>query len=121
MKMLEQQRLRLSRKKRVGKKFQQSKDKLRLTVFRSSQHIYAQIVDDMQGKTLVAESSNSPEFKKELQYGGNVKAAALVGSLLGAKAVGQGIKEVVCDRNGFKYAGRIKALADAVREKGIKI
>ena len=56
-----------------------------------------------------------------MQYGGNIKAAALVGSLLGAKAADQGIKEVVCDRNGFHYAGRVKALADAVREKGVKI
>jgi large subunit ribosomal protein L18 len=121
MKMLEHQRLRLSRKKRIAKNIQRKKDRLRLTIFRSSEHIYAQIIDDQQGKTLASESSNSPEFKKELQYGGNVKAAALVGSLLGAKAAGQGIKELVCDRNGFHYAGRIKALADAVREKGIKI
>jgi large subunit ribosomal protein L18 len=121
MKILERQRLRLSRKKRIKKNIQRHAGKPRLTIFRSSQHIYAQIIDDQHGKTLVAESSNSPEFKKELQYGGNVKAAALVGSLLGAKAVGQGIKEVICDRNGFIYAGRVKALADAVREKGVKI
>ena len=121
MKTLERQRLRLSRKKRVKKKIQWNEGKPRLTIFRSSQHIYAQIIDDQQGKTLVAESSNSPDFKKDLQYGGNIKAAVRVGSLLGAKAVEQGIKEVICDRNGFYYAGRVKALADAVREKGVKI
>jgi len=121
MKTLERQRLRLSRKRRVRKKIQRSKETPRLSIFRSSQHIYAQIVDDKQGKTLAAESSVSPEFKKAMQYGGNVKAAALVGSLLGAKAADQGIKELVCDRNGFRYAGRIKALADAIREKGIKV
>jgi len=95
-------------------------ERLRLSVFRSAKHIYAQIVDDRAGKTLVAESTVSPAFKGKMKYGGNVKAAAIVGSLLGEKATSQGIKEVYYDRNGFHYTGRLKALADAVRETGIK-
>ncbi len=89
-------------------------------MYRSTKHIYAQIIDDREGKTLVAESSLSPVFKEQMKYGGNVKAAALVGRLLGQKAVDQGIQEVYYDRNGFIYTGRMKALADAVREKGVK-
>jgi large subunit ribosomal protein L18 len=111
---------RLKRKQRVKKKVQRNKTKLRLTVFKSANHIYAQIIDDLQGKTLVSESTQSPAFKEQMKYGGNVKAAGLVGSLLGEKAIKEGIKEVYCDRNGFIYAGRIGALADAVREKGVQ-
>tara|TARA_B100000686_G_C16528149_1_gene830869 strand:- start:60 stop:332 length:273 start_codon:yes stop_codon:yes gene_type:complete len=88
-------------------------------VFRSSKHIYAQIVDDNEGKTLIAASSLSKNFKGQLKTGGNLKAATLVGSLIGEAAAAKGIKEVYYDRNGFLYSGRIKALADAVREKGI--
>ncbi len=91
-----------------------------MTVFRSAKHIYAQIVDDSEGKTLVAMSTLSPNFKGQMKAGGNLKAAMLVGSLVGEAAVAKGIKEVYYDRNGFLYAGRVKALADAVREKGIK-
>jgi large subunit ribosomal protein L18 len=119
MKTAERQRLRLNRKRRVKRKVQVGQERLRLSVFRSAKHIYAQIVDDRAGKTLVAESSVSPAFKEKMQNGGNVKAAAMVGSLLGEKALSQGIKEVYCDRNGFRYTGRVKALADAVREKGV--
>ena len=120
MKTLELERLRLSRKKRIKMKVQKQKSRHRLTVFRSTKHIYAQIVDDHEGKTLVASSSLSKGFKEQMKTGGNLKAAALVGSLIGEQAAEQGIKEVYCDRNGFHYSGRIKALADAVREKGIK-
>ena len=120
MKTLEHERLRLSRKKRIKMKVQKQKSRYRLTVFRSTKHIYAQIVDDNEGKTLVASSSLSKGFKEQMKTGGNLKAAALVGSLIGEQAAEQGIKEVYCDRNGFHYSGRIKALADAVREKGIK-
>lgn len=120
MKTAERQRLRLNRKRRVKRKVQVGQERLRLSVFRSSKHIYAQIVDDRAGKTLVAESTVTPAFKEKMKNGGNVKAAAMVGSLLGEKAKSQGIKEVYCDRNGFHYTGRVKALADAVRETGIK-
>ena len=120
MKTSNKERLRINRKRRVKKHVQKNKEKLRLTVFRSAKHVYAQIIDDKVGKTLVAESTMSPAFREQMGNGGNVKAAALVGNLIGEKAVQQGIKEIYYDRNGFIYAGRIKALADGVREKGVK-
>ena len=120
MKTANKERLRINRKRRIKKNVQKTKDKLRLTVFRSAKHVYAQIVYDKAGKSLVAESTMSPAFREKMKSGGNAKAAALVGNLIGEKAVQQGIKEVYYDRNGFTYAGRIKALADGVREKGVK-
>ena len=120
MKTLARERLRLSRKKRIKLKVQKQKNRPRLTVFRSSKHIYAQIVDDKDGKTLVSSSSLTQGFKEQMKNGGNLKAASLVGALIGEQAAAKGIQEVYCDRNGFHYTGRIKALADAVREKGIK-
>ncbi len=120
MKATLRRRLRLHRKQRVKTKTQRHPEKLRLTVFKSAKHIYAQIVSDPERKTLVSESTASQAFKKQMEYGGNVKAAVLVGSMLGEKAAQAGIKEVYYDRNGFIYAGRVKALADAVREKGVK-
>lgn len=120
MKTTVRRRRRLYRKQRVKTKTQRFPEKLRLTVFKSSKHIYAQIVNDQERKTLVSESTVSKAVRDQMKSGGNVKAAALVGSLLGEKAAQQGIKEVYYDRNGFIYAGRVKALADAVREKGIK-
>ena len=120
MKTLERERLRLARKRRVKLKVQKQSARPRLTVFRSAKHIYAQIVDDSEGKTLVSSSSMTKEFKGQMKNGGNLKAAALVGAMIGEQAAAKGIKEIYCDRNGFLYSGRIKALADAVREKGIK-
>jgi len=120
MKTIERERLRLARKKRVKLKVQKQNSRPRLTVFRSSKHIYAQIVDDKEGKTLVSGSSMRQGFKEKLKNGGNLKAAALVGAMIGEQAAAKGIKEIYCDRNGFHYSGRVKALADAVREKGIK-
>ncbi len=89
-------------------------------MFRSAKHIYAQIIDDKERKTLVASSSLSKVFAEKMKYGGNLKDAADVGALIGEQAIGKGIKEVRYDRNGFIYSGRVKALADAVREKGVK-
>ena len=120
MKTTLRRKLRLHRKQRVKTKTQRHPEKLRLTVFKSAKHIYAQIVNDQERKTLVSESTASQVFKKQMKYGGNVKAAGLVGSMLGEKAAQAGIKKVYYDRNGFIYAGRVKALADAVREKGVK-
>ncbi|NIQ01527.1 MAG: 50S ribosomal protein L18 [Nitrospinaceae bacterium] len=111
---------RLYRKRRVKTKVQRDPEKLRLTVFKSSKHIYAQIVNDRERRTVVSESTTSKAFREQMQYGGNVKAAALVGAMLGEKAVKNGIQNVYYDRNGFIYTGRVKALADAVREKGVK-
>ena len=120
MKTSNKERLRINRKRRVKNRVQRNREKLRLTVFRSAKHIYAQIINDMDGKTLLSESTMSPAFREKLKNGGNAQAATLVGNLLGEKAVQQGIKEVYYDRNGFTYAGRVKALADGVREKGVK-
>ena len=87
----------------------------RLAVFRSNNHMYAQIIDDTVGKTLVA-----AEAKKELEKTNNVDAAAYVGKLIAERAIEKGIKEVVYDRGGFIYQGKVKALADAAREAGLE-
>ena len=90
----------------------------RLAVYRSAKNIYAQIIDDVAGKTLVAASSLDAALKSN--YGGNTEAAVAVGKLIGEKAKEQGIKEVVFDRGGNVYHGRIKALADGAREAGLE-
>ena len=91
----------------------------RLAVFRSLNHIYAQLIDDEAGKTLVAVDSRSAGFRARQAPGGNVAAAKIVGELLAEKARGQGIERVVFDRGGYKYHGRVKALADAARSGGL--
>lgn len=92
----------------------------RVNVFRSSAHIYAQIIDDSQGHTLVAASSRDPEVRKTLKSGGNIAAAKVVGLELAKRAKAAGITQVVFDRGGYLYHGRVKALADAAREGGLK-
>ena len=92
----------------------------RLAVFRSNNHMYAQIIDDTIGKTLVSASTTQKEVKAELEKTNNVDAAAYLGTVIGKKAVEAGIKEVVFDRGGFIYQGKIKALADAGREAGLE-
>lgn len=88
----------------------------RLAVFRSAKHIYAQAIDDAAGRTLVAAST----CEDNTGYGGNIKGAADVGKLVAERCRGKGIEQVVFDRGGFKFHGRIKALADAAREAGLK-
>ena len=92
----------------------------RLAVFRSNNHMYAQIIDDTIGKTLVSASTTQKEVKAELEKTNNFDAAAYLGTVIGKKAVEAGIKEVVFDRGGFIYQGKIKALADAAREAGLE-
>ena len=92
----------------------------RLAVFRSDNHMYAQIIDDTVGKTLVAASTLEADIKKELEKTNNVDAAAYVGKVIGERAVEKGIKEVVFDRGGFIYQGKVQALADAAREAGLE-
>ena len=92
----------------------------RLAVFRSNNHMYAQIIDDTIGKSLVAASTTQKEVKAELEKTNNVDAAAYLGTVIGKKAVEAGIKEVVFDRGGFIYHGKIQALADAAREAGLE-
>ena len=90
----------------------------RLTVFRSSKHIYAQVIDDLKGATVAAASSLEKDMRAKT--GANVDAAKAVGKLVAQRAVEKGVKEVVFDRGGYRYHGRIKALADAAREGGLK-
>jgi len=91
----------------------------RLSVFRSSKHIYAQIIDDEAGKTLVAASSLDKDLREKLKTGADTGAAAEVGKLLAERAVAAGVKDVVFDRGRYLYHGRVKALADGAREGGL--
>ena len=92
----------------------------RLAVFRSNSHMYAQMIDDTVGHTLVSASTLQKDVKAELEKTNDVKAAAYLGTVIGKKAVEAGIKEVVFDRGGFIYQGKIQALADAAREAGLE-
>ena len=92
----------------------------RLNVYRSLNHIYAQLVDDANGHTLVSASSLDKEIRKSLKTGGNLAAAKTVGKALAERAVAKGIERVVFDRGGYSYHGRVKALADTARESGLK-
>lgn len=91
----------------------------RLSVFRSSQHIYVQIIDDAQGRTLAAASSLEKDLRDAARNGGNAEAAARIGKAIAERARKAGITEVVLDRGGYAYHGRVKALADAAREAGL--
>ncbi len=96
----------------------QGADKPRLSVFRSSRHMYAQIIDDNQGRTLASASTLDKDVS--VKYSGNVEAATAVGKLLAERAKAAGVENVVFDRGGFQFHGRVKALADAAREGGLK-
>ena len=91
----------------------------RLAVYRSTKHIYAQLIDDVNHVTLAAASSNDKDLKEKLAHGGNIDAAKIVGEAVAKKAIKAGISDVVFDRGGFVYHGRIAALADAAREAGL--
>ncbi|MCR5789103.1 MAG: 50S ribosomal protein L18 [Lachnospiraceae bacterium] len=104
---------------RIRNRFSGDASRPRLSVFRSNNHMYAQIIDDTAGHTLVAASTVEKDVKAELQKTNNVEAAAYLGRVIAKKAIDKGIKEVVFDRGGFIYHGKIKALADAAREEGL--
>ena len=110
---------RKKRHRRVRVKINGTAVRPRLNVFRSSKHIYAQVIDDQSGRTLAAASSLEPQLRSELVSGGNREAARKVGVLLGKKAIDQGIKDVVFDRGGYLYHGRVKELAEGAREAGL--
>ena len=110
---------RLKRQARVRKKIRGTSECPRLSVFRSAKHIYAQIIEDVTGTTLVAASTLASDV--DLAGGGNIEAAKAVGSTIAKKALDKNITNVVFDRNGFLYRGRIQALADAAREAGLKL
>lgn len=118
MPVAERLRARLARQIRVRRRIEGTGERPRLNVFRSSRHIYAQLIDDDSGKTLASASSLSPELKGIA--GGNKAGAKAVGELIAKKAKEAGIEKVVFDRNGFLYHGRVKTLADAAREGGLK-
>ena len=104
---------------RIRKKMQGTADRPRLNVYRSLNHIYVQVIDDLHGKTLV--SASTAEGKKEdRRTGGNVAAAKTVGKTIAERAKAKGVSQVVFDRGGYIYHGRVKALADAAREAGLK-
>ena len=110
---------RLKRKKRIRKTISGSKDRPRLSVFRSSKNIYAQIIDDDIASTLVSASTLDKEFKEQAVQGKKLDIAKAVGILMGKRALDRGITKVIFDRNGFLYHGRIKALSDGAREAGL--
>ena len=105
---------------RTRNRFSGTAARPRLAVFRSNNHMYAQIIDDTVGNTLVAASTLDSEVKAECEKTNNVDAAAAVGKIVAKKALEKGIKTVVYDRGGFVYAGKVKALADAAREAGLE-
>ena len=105
---------------RIRKKVSGTPDKPRLVVYRSLRHIYAQLVDDTQGRTLTTVSTLSPEIRDEIKGKRKIEQSAIVGKLIAEKARSLDIENVVFDRRGFKYHGRVKALADAARENGLK-
>jgi len=111
---------RLIRQARVRKKVRGDLNRPRLCVFRSHKHIYVQIIDDTQGHTLLTVSSLSPEFKGKLKKTGDKTAAKEIGKAVAKKCLEKGINKVVFDRNGFLYHGRVKTIADAAREAGLK-
>lgn len=111
---------RLRRKLRVKNKVRGTEMRPRLTVYRSLSHVYAQVIVDTKGETLAAASTLSKELKGKFKKMGNTEAAKAVGELVAQKAREKGITEVVFDRNGFLYHGRIKALAEAARQKGLE-
>lgn len=115
----ERRQARYKRQARVRRNIRGTEERPRLSVFRSSKHIYAQIIEDVSGKTLASVSTISKDVAGDLKYSGNVEAAKAVGAAIARIALDKNIKQVVFDRNGFLYHGRVKALADAAREAGL--
>lgn len=117
--MIDKQKARLRRARQTRAKIAQLKA-VRLTVRRSNSHIYAQVIDASGSKVIASASSSEADLRKDLKNGGNIKAAVEVGKRIAAKARQAGIETVAFDRSGYRYHGRVKALADAAREAGLK-
>jgi large subunit ribosomal protein L18 len=111
---------RVRRQRRVRKKIVGTPERPRLCVFRSSKHIYAQVVNDLNGTTLASASTLDPDVKAQVTYGGNKAAATLVGKAVAERAKQAGIDKICFDRRSYKYHGRVQALADAAREAGLQ-
>ena len=114
------QEIRVKKHMRIRNRFSGTAQRPRLAVFRSNNHMYAQIIDDTVGNTLVSASTLEKEIKAELEKTNNVDAAAYLGTVIAKRAIEKGISEVVFDRGGFIYQGKIAALADAAREAGLE-
>ena len=114
------QEVRLNKHRKLRNRFSGTAERPRLAVFRSNNHMYAQIIDDTVGNTLVAASTVEKDVKAELEKTNNVDAAAYLGTVIAKRALEKGIKAVVFDRGGFIYQGKIAALADAAREAGLE-
>ena len=112
-------RKRVRRHLRVRRKVFGTSERPRLSVYRSLKHIYCQIIDDSQGKTLVVASTQSPDVRTQIRYGGNIQAAEFVGKKIAEEAKNKGITKVVFDKGGYKYHGRIKALAESARKHNL--
>lgn len=115
----EKLRKRKRRHQRVRRKVIGSGERPRLSVFRSMKHIYCQIINDIDGTTLVSASTMSPEIRTQVKDGGNVKAAEIVGKKIAEEALKKGISKVVFDKGGYKYHGRVKALAESARKSNL--
>ena len=113
-------KVRLNKHRKLRNRFSGTAERPRLAVFRSNNHMYAQIIDDTVGNTLVSASTLDKDVKAELEKTNNVDAAAYLGKAIANKAMEKGINTVVFDRGGFIYRGKIKALADAAREAGLE-
>ena len=111
---------RLRRQRHVRKRLHGTVERPRLAIFRSSKHIYAQVVNDDTGNTLASASTLDPEVRRDLSYGGNKSAATVVGKLVAERAKQAGIDKICFDRRSYKYHGRVQALADAAREAGLQ-
>ena len=114
------QKIRVKKHMRIRNRFTGTAERPRLAVFRSNNHMYAQIIDDTVGNTIVSASTTEKAVKAELEKTNNVDAAAYLGTVIAKRAIEKGIKEVVFDRGGFIYQGKIAALADAAREAGLE-
>lgn len=105
---------------RIRRKLSGTSERPRLAVFRSNKHIYAQLIDDVEGRTLAAASTRDAQVKGSVSHGGSVEAAKAVGKRIAEKGLEKGLQAAVFDRGGFLYLGRVRALAEAAREAGLK-
>lgn len=118
---MDRTKARNKRKRRIKQKTRGTAERPRLTVFRSASNIYAQLIDDQAAKTLLGMSTLSKDIKSQIKGNrGNIKSATIVGEFIAKKALENGIKKVVFDRNGFLYHGRVKAFAESAREHGLE-
>ena len=112
--------VRIKKHNRMRNRFSGTAERPRLSVFRSNNHMYAQIIDDTVGNTIVSASTLEKDIKSEIEKTNNVEAAAYLGTVIAKRAIEKGVKTVVFDRGGFIYQGKIQALADAAREAGLE-